>query len=165
MRIAVYPGSFDPITNGHIDIAKRALSVFDKVIIGITANSKKQSLFTPEERIDLINHIIEDLKIDSSKIEVCTFEGLTVDFCAKKNASSIIRGLRAVTDFDYEYAISLMNRKLAPNVETIFLMASGENSYVSSSIVKEVARHGRSVSDHVHEFINKALLDKFNQSK
>jgi pantetheine-phosphate adenylyltransferase len=161
MKIAVYPGSFDPITNGHIDIAKRALNIFDKLIIGVAINSKKQSLFSLEERIELINNILVDLKIDTSRIEVTNFKILTVDFCIQKNATAIIRGLRAVTDFDYEYAISLMNKKLSSDVETVFFMASGENSFVSSSIVKEVARHGRSVSEHVHEFVNNALLNKF----
>jgi pantetheine-phosphate adenylyltransferase len=165
MRTAVYPGSFDPITNGHIDIAKRALSIFDKVIIGVTANSKKEPFFSTEERIELIHHIFADLGIDKSKLEVESFEGLTVDFCVAKKATSIIRGLRAVTDFEYEYAISLMNRKLAPEVETVFLMAAAEYSFVSSSIVKEVARHGRQVGAHVHEFTNQALLKKFKQGK
>ncbi len=164
MRIAVYPGSFDPITNGHLDIVKRAASIFDQVIIGIAHNSKKQSFFTVEERIELTNQVLKDLKMDDGKILVESFEGLTVDFCEQKKAAAIIRGLRAVTDFDYESAISHMNQKLAPEVETVFLIASAEYSFVSSSIVKEVARHGRSVIGHVHEKINLALLEKFKQS-
>ncbi|HMV44430.1 MAG TPA: pantetheine-phosphate adenylyltransferase [Leptospiraceae bacterium] len=164
-KLAVYPGAFDPMTNGHIDIARRALNLFDTVIIAVATNSKKQSLFSIEERIDLIHHVITDLGIDESRLEVTTFNGLTVDFCEERGASAIIRGLRAVTDFDYEYAISLMNKKLAPELETVFFMASGDNSFVSSSIVKEVARHGRSVAGHVHEIINEALLKKFKELK
>ena len=150
-KLAIYPGAFDPMTNGHIDIAKRALSLFDQVIIAVATNSKKNSLFTIDERLDLIHRVIQDLGIDENRLEVATFSGLTVDFCEERGASAIIRGLRAVTDFDYEYAISLI------------FMASGENSFVSSSIVKEVARHGRSVASHVHEFINEALLNKFKE--
>jgi pantetheine-phosphate adenylyltransferase len=165
MRVAVYPGSFDPITNGHLDIARRAAGIFDKVIIAITSNSKKQSLFSIEERIELTNQVLVDSKLDRKRILVESFTGLTIDFCKQKKASAIIRGLRAVTDFDYESAISLMNQKLDSDVETIFLISSAEYSFISSSIVKEVAKHGRSVSGHVHEKINLALLEKFKQSK
>ena len=122
-KLAIYPGAFDPMTNGHIDIAKRALSLFDQVIIAVATNSKKNSLFTIDERLDLIHRVIQDLGIDENRLEVATFSGLTVDFCEERGASAIIRGLRAVTDFDYEYAISLMNKKLAPDLETVFFMA------------------------------------------
>ena len=118
-KLAIYPGAFDPMTNGHIDIAKRALSLFDQVIIAVATNSKKQSLFSIEERLDLIHRVIKDLGIDKDRLEVATFSGLTVDFCEERGASAIIRGLRAVTDFDYEYAISLMNKKLAPDLEPL----------------------------------------------
>lgn len=159
--IAVYPGTFDPLTNGHIDIVRRTLSLFDKIVLGVAINSKKVPLFSVDERLELMNRVFQDLNLDRGRIEIATFSKLTVDFCLEKNACAIVRGLRAVTDFDYEYAISLTNKKLAPEIETIFFMAEGENSFVSSSIVKEVARHGRSVSMYVHEIVNEALLNKF----
>lgn len=156
-HLAIYPGTFDPITNGHIDIVRRALNIFDKVIVAVATNSKKQSLFSIEERLNLIRQVMGSWE----RLEIATFNGLTVDFCVEKRAVAMIRGLRAVTDFDYEYAISLMNKTLAAKVETVFLMASGENSFVSSSIVKEVARHGRAVSNQVPDIVNEALINKF----
>ncbi|HMV81207.1 MAG TPA: pantetheine-phosphate adenylyltransferase [Leptospiraceae bacterium] len=162
MRIAVYPGSFDPLTKGHVDIINRALIIFDKIIIGVAVNSKKQGLFSIEERIELIRKVLGS----NPNVETASFSGLTADFCKEKGARAIIRGLRAVTDFDYEYAISLMNKSLSPDVETVFFMASGENSYISSSIVKEVAaRHGRQVLNHVPEAVNDALMKKYQESK
>lgn len=151
-HLAIYPGSFDPLTNGHLDILQRSLGLFDKVIIAIAVNSNKSTLFSIEERLEFIHKVTQGLK----GLEVDTFQGLTVDYCNKVGANSIIRGLRAVTDFDYEYAISLMNKKLAPNVETVFLMSSSEYSFISSTIVKEVARHGRDVSNQVPEIVSKA---------
>ncbi|EKR62657.1 MULTISPECIES: pantetheine-phosphate adenylyltransferase [Leptospira] len=158
-HLAIYPGSFDPLTNGHLDILQRSLGLFDKVIIAIAVNSNKSTLFSIEERLEFIHKVTQGLK----GLEVDTFQGLTVDYCNKVGANSIIRGLRAVTDFDYEYAISLMNKKLAPNVETVFLMSSSEYSFISSTIVKEVARHGRDVSNQVPEIVSKALLKKLSQ--
>ncbi|TGK11863.1 pantetheine-phosphate adenylyltransferase [Leptospira fluminis] len=158
-RIAVYPGSFDPLTNGHVDILQRSMGLFDKVIIGIAVNSSKNFLFSIEERLEFVREVTEGW----SNLEIDTFEGLTVDYCRKRGAKSIIRGLRAVTDFDYEYAISLMNKKLAPELETIFLMSSNEYSFVSSTIVKEVARHGRDVSAQVPDIVSKALLKKLSK--
>ncbi|XDD50110.1 pantetheine-phosphate adenylyltransferase [Leptospira sp. WS92.C1] len=158
-HLAIYPGSFDPLTNGHLDILHRSLNLFDKVIIAIAVNSNKNTLFSIEERLGFISEVTEGMK----GLEIDTFQGLTVDYCAKVGATSIIRGLRAVTDFDYEYAISLMNKKLAPEVETVFLMSSSEYSFISSSIVKEVARHGRDVSNQVPGIVSKALLKKLSQ--
>lgn len=157
--IAVYPGTFDPLTNGHVDIVKRSLKIFDKVILAIACNSKKQAFFTVEERMELIHKVLGEEK----NLEITHFEGLTSDFCIERGATTIIRGLRAVADFDYEYAISLLNKKLAPDVETVFLMASGENSFISSSMVKEVARYGKTVENYVPEVINAALLKKFKE--
>ncbi|PNV75983.1 pantetheine-phosphate adenylyltransferase [Leptospira inadai] len=158
-RIAIYPGSFDPLTNGHVDILQRSMGLFDKVIIGVAVNSSKSFLFSIEERLGFIRQVTEGW----ANLEIDTFEGLTVDYCRKRGAKSIIRGLRAVTDFDYEYAISLMNKKLAPEIETIFLMSSNEYSFVSSTIVKEVARHGRDVSAQVPDIVSKALLKKLSK--
>jgi pantetheine-phosphate adenylyltransferase len=161
-RLAIYPGSFDPLTNGHIDLIRRSLQLFDRVIVAVATNSRKNTLFNVDERVELIRRVMKD--IDSNKIEIDTFSGLTVDYARKRESKVIIRGLRAVTDFDYEYAISLMNSKLAPDVETIFLMASNEHSFISSTIVKEVARHGRAVSNQVPEIVNEALLRKYRES-
>ncbi|WCL49279.1 pantetheine-phosphate adenylyltransferase [Leptospira sp. GIMC2001] len=156
-RLAIYPGSFDPMTNGHLDLIKRSLQLYDRVIVAVAKNSRKNSFFTVDERVELIKKSLPGLE----RIEIDTFSGLTVDYARKRNAKVIIRGLRAVTDFDYEYAISLMNSKLAPDIETIFLMASNEHSFISSTIVKEVARHGRAVSNQVPDVVNEALLRKF----
>jgi len=158
-KIAVYPGTFDPLTNGHVDIVKRSLALFDKVIIAVAINSKKQSLFSVEERIALIEKVLKD----ETKLIVTQLEGLTADFCKEKGAVAIIRGLRAVADFDYEYAISILNKKLASEVDTVFFMASGENSFISSSMVKEVARYGKNVNDYVPEEVNIALIEKYKQ--
>ena len=158
-KIAVYPGTFDPLTNGHVDIVKRSLALFDNVIIAVAVNSKKQSLFSVEERIALIERVLKDEK----KLIVTQLEGLTADFCKEKGAVAIIRGLRAVADFDYEYAISILNKKLASEVDTVFFMASGENSFISSSMVKEVARYGKNVNDYVPEEVNIALIEKYKQ--
>ncbi|MCZ8237847.1 MAG: pantetheine-phosphate adenylyltransferase [Leptospiraceae bacterium] len=157
--LAIYPGSFDPLTNGHLDLIKRALQLYDKIIIAVATNSRKNTLFSVNERIDLIRNVTKEW----DRIEIDTFDGLTVDYARKRKARIIIRGLRAVTDFDYEYAISLMNSKLAPEVETVFLMANNEHSFISSTIVKEVARHGRAVSNQVPELVNAALLRKYEE--
>lgn len=158
-KLAVYPGTFDPLTNGHVDIVKRALKIFDKVILAIAHNSKKQAFFTIEERIGLISQVLGS----EPNLEITSFQGLTSDYCEEKGATAIIRGLRAVADFDYEYAISLLNKKLSPEVETVFFMASGENSFISSSMVKEVARYGKTVENYVPEVVNDALLKKFKE--
>jgi pantetheine-phosphate adenylyltransferase len=159
--LAVYPGTFDPFTNGHVDIVKRSLSLFDKVIVAVAVNSKKSSLFNVEERIELIKRVL----VNESNLEITELNGLTADFCKVRGAKAIIRGLRAVSDFDYEYAISLLNKKLAPEVETVFFMASGENSFISSSMVKEVARYGKSVNEYVPEIVNEALKNKYLEVK
>jgi pantetheine-phosphate adenylyltransferase len=158
-RVAIYPGSFDPLTNGHLDLIKRSLQLFDKVIVSVAINSRKTTLFSVEERVELLKQVMGEWK----HIEIDTFSGLTVDYAKQRNAKVIIRGLRAVTDFDYEYAISLMNSKLAPDVETVFLMASNEHSFISSTIVKEVARHGRAVSNQVPDVVNEALLRRYKE--
>lgn len=156
MKIGIYPGSFDPVTNGHLDIIERASKLCDKVIVAVSCNPNKNPLFTLEERIDLIREVIKPY----DNIEVDTFSGLLVDYAKKTKASMIIRGLRAVSDFEYEFQMALMNRKLYPDVETIFLMTSSKNSYLSSSLVKEVARLGGCIEGLVPETIKKAILEK-----
>jgi pantetheine-phosphate adenylyltransferase len=156
-RIAVYPGTFDPVTNGHVDIITRSLRLFDRVIVAIAVNSVKTPLFTLEERINLI----QDCFTANSRVEVDTASGLIVDYAVKRNACAIVRGLRAVSDFDYEFQLALMNRKLERRVETVFLMTGLRWIYISSSIIKDAARHGGDVSGIVPAHVQTALKAKF----
>ena len=145
MKIAVCPGSFDPITRGHLDIIKRASSLFDKVIVLVVHNPAKHPSFTPEERVELIRRSIGDF----TNVEVDVYGGLLADYCRAKGADAIIKGLRAVSDFEYEFQMALTNKKLNPDCETVFLTTSAENMYLSSSIVKQVAQFGGDISDFV----------------
>jgi pantetheine-phosphate adenylyltransferase len=156
MRTAVYPGSFDPPTHGHVDIMRRAARRFDKVVIGVGINSTKSTLFSPEERVEMLRLSAKDL----DNIEVDTFDGLLVEFARTKGATVIIRGLRAVSDFENEFQMALANRKLAPEVETMFLTTSPEHMFVSSSIVKEIAALGGPVEGFVSQEVAKRLLAK-----
>ena len=157
MKIAIYPGSFDPITFGHIDIVERASSLFDKVILGVAESQSKNPLFTVDERIELISDIFKD----NSKIEVIGYsKQLTVDLARENNAIAIIRGLRAVADFEYEFQLATMNRSLAPDIESIFFTPKDTLIYVSSSLVKEIATFGGDVSRFVPENVKVALENK-----
>lgn len=160
MQIGIYPGSFDPLTCGHLDIIKRATQLFDKLIVAIARNSEKSPLFSVEERLAMLEECCKDI----SKVEITSFDGLLAEYCRKNNISFIVRGLRAIVDFEYEYAIALMNKELAPSVETIFLMSKSEFSFVSSKMVKEVASYGGDISRLVPPFVNSKLKEKF-QSK
>ncbi len=156
-KIAICPGSFDPITNGHLDIITRGATIFDQVIVAVFNNQSKSPLFTVEERIDLIKHVtahIPNVVVDSS-------DGLLVDYAKEKGADVILRGLRAVSDFEYEMQITSMNRKLEPNIETFFMMTNNQYSFLSSSIVKEVAKYHSSVSDLVPKQVEEALSKKY----
>lgn len=146
MRVAVYPGSFDPITNGHLDIIGRAANVFDRVIVAVLANPRKTPLLPVEERIRIIRDALSDAGAPPDRIEVTSFDGLTVDFCHAHDATSIVRGLRAISDFETEMQLAHNNRVLAPDVDTVFFMTSIANGYVSSSLVKEIATFGGDVS-------------------
>ncbi|WP_010286602.1 pantetheine-phosphate adenylyltransferase [Kurthia massiliensis] len=160
-KIAVVPGSFDPVTNGHLDIIKRAAEVFDIVYVAVLNNSSKHPLFTVEERIALIEQVTKDIpnvRIDQSS-------GLLVDYAQSKNASAIVRGLRAVSDFEYEMQITSMNRFLDKHIETFFIMTKNEYSFLSSSIVKEVAQYGGDIHGLVPQLIEDALHEKFNVQK
>lgn len=157
MRTAVYPGSFDPFTNGHRDILQRALTVFDKIIIAVVRNPGKVPLFSLQDRVEIIKNSIEP----SSRIEITSFSGLLVDFMKQKNSSIMVKGLRAVSDFEFEFQMALMNRKLNPEVETVFLMTSSEYAFLSSSRVREIVSLGGEVSCLVSSFAQQKLKEKF----
>lgn len=156
-RIAVCPGSFDPITLGHLDIIKRGARVFDEVIVVVLNNSAKNSLFTLEERKELITEATKSIP----NVRVDSFSGLLMDYAKKINASAILRGLRAVSDFEYEMQITAMNKKLVDEIDTFFVMTNNQYSFLSSSIVKEVAKYGGNVKDLVPDCVNTALTEKF----
>lgn len=155
MKIAIYPGSFDPITNGHLDIIRRATTLFDKLLIAVARNSEKNGLFTVAERMELIQQVIA-----WPNVEVVTFDGLLVDFAHQTKASAIVRGLRAVTDFEYEFQMALMNHRLQPTVETIFLTAREDYTYLSSKLIKEVASLGGNIASFVPPAVAGALKER-----
>ncbi|REI11806.1 pantetheine-phosphate adenylyltransferase [Staphylococcus felis] len=155
---AVIPGSFDPITNGHIDIIERSADRFDELLVCVLRNSNKKGTFTPEERIELIQSSVAHLP----NVTVHSYGGLLVDFCDKMGATTIIRGLRAVSDFEYELRLTSMNKKLNEKVETLYMMTSTDYSFISSSVVKEVAQYDANISEFVPPQVQKALLEKFN---
>lgn len=159
MKISIYPGSFDPITNGHIDIIERAAKLSDKLIVAVLNNSDKKPLFSVNERLEMIKDAIKDIK----NVEVDSFEGLTVDYCKKKNASIMIRGLRAVTDFEYELQLAHTNRELNNEVDTVFLLADMNYSYLSSSTVRQVSEYGGDVSKFVTSFVEEKLKEKYSK--
>ncbi|HVH09132.1 MAG TPA: pantetheine-phosphate adenylyltransferase [Gemmatimonadales bacterium] len=157
-RVAVYPGSFDPITRGHEDLIRRALEFTDRLIVAVAVNAAKQPLFTAAERLAMIRAAVTD-----PRAEVRSFEGLLADFARAAGATLIVRGLRAVSDFEYEFQMALMNRNLAPGVETVFLVPAFDLTYLSSSLVREVARYGGDVSALVHPAVDRALKTKFQR--
>ena len=157
MSVAVYPGSFDPITNGHLDIVSRATAVFDRLVIGVLANPRKQPLLDAETRIRIIRAALAETGAPLDRIDITSFEGLTVDFCRAHDATAIVRGLRAVSDFETEMQLAHNNRVLAPTVDTVFFMTSVANGYVSSSLVKEIASFGGDVSSMLPEAARAAL--------
>ena len=158
-KTAIYPGTFDPFTNGHIDLIQRSLKIFDEVIVAVAVSLKKKPLFSIEERISLINESIEGFKGAS----VGTFDSLLVDYARGKKSIALVRGLRAVSDFEYELQMALMNRRLDSNIETVFMMPSEEYTFLSSTIVKEVASFGGSVKGLVPDAVEKALKEKLNK--
>ncbi len=165
VKTGVYPGTFDPITYGHLDLIKRALKIFDQLIVAIGENPTKKPLFTLEERKEMVIESLKELKDgDGSRVLVETFSGLLVNFVEKKGARIIVRGLRAVSDFEYEFQLALMNRKLNRRIDTIFLMPGFRWIYISSTIVKEAARFGGKVSDLVPHIVEQKLKEKYAYS-
>ena len=160
MRTAIYPGTFDPITYGHIDVIKKSLKIFDRVVIAAAENINKDYLFSVDERIDIIkNSLIKDLKMNRKKIPIISFNTLTVNLCKKYKASVIIRGLRAVSDFEYEFQLAGMNKKLNEKIETIFLMSDVENQIISSKFVKEIAK----LNGKIDNFLTKSAVKELKQ--
>ena len=160
MRIGIYPGSFDPLTYGHLDIIERAVKICDKLIVGVFINSAKKSLFSQEEREIILKRCCSEI---STNIEIVSFNGLLVDFCRNNNISCMIRGLRAVSDFEYEITIASLNKRLAPDIETIFLMGKDENLFISSTLVKEIAAYNGDISTLVHPYVAESIRQKISR--
>ena len=161
-KIAIYPGTFDPITYGHIDVIKKSLKLFDKIIVGVSNVSNKNYLFSSEERMEIVNKaLFKDLKLNRKKISVVSFSSLTTDLCKKHKANVILRGLRAVSDFEYEFQLAGMNRKLNNNIETIFLMSDVENQIISSKFVKEIVKLNGDIRKFTTKSTIKSLKDKY----
>ena len=162
MKIAVYPGTFDPITFGHIDVIKKSLSIFDRLIVATTDNTDQNYFFSIDDRLDIINNsLFKDLKFSKKKVKVITFNNLTIELCKKYKASAIIRGLRAVSDFEYEFQLAGMNKKLNSKIETMFLMSDVENQIISSKFVKEIANLGGNIDRFVTKYTAKMLRNKY----
>ena len=160
-RIAIYPGTFDPITNGHLDIALRASELFDQVIVTLARNSQKSPLFEEQERLELVQQAIAERCPGATNITADSFQGLLVDYATRTGAKAIVRGLRALSDFEYEFQMALMNRKLAEEITTVFLMPHERYTYLNSTIIRELARNGKDVSDFVPTAVAEALRRKF----
>ena len=165
-KVAIYPGTFDPITYGHIDVIQKALKLFDKIVVGVSNVNNKSYLFSSEERIDIVNKaLFEDLKLSKKKIVVVSFNSLTTDLCKKFKSNIILRGLRAVSDFEYEFQLAGMNRKLNNNIETIFLMSDVENQIISSKFVKEIVKLGGDIKKFTTKSTIRSLKDKNDNYK
>ena len=161
-KTAIYPGTFDPITYGHIDVIKKALKLFDKIVVGVSDVSNKNYLFNSDERIDIVNKaLFKDLKLNSKKISVVSFSSLTTDLCKKYKSNIILRGLRAVSDFEYEFQLAGMNRKLNNSIETIFLMSDVENQIISSRFVKEIVKLNGDIRKFTTKSTIKSLKNKY----
>ena len=161
-KVVIYPGTFDPITYGHIDVIKKALKLFDKIVVGVSEVSNKNYLFNSDERIDIVNRaLFNDLKLNKKKVMIVSFSSLTTDLCKKYKSNIILRGLRAVSDFEYEFQLAGMNRKLNHNIETIFLMSDIENQIISSKFVKEIVKLNGDIKKFTTKSTIKSLKDKY----
>ena len=161
-KVAIYPGTFDPITYGHIDVIKKALKLFDKIVVGVSDVSNKNYLFSSEERINIVNKaLFKDLRLNKKKVSVVSFSSLTTDLCKKYKSNIILRGLRAVSDFEYEFQLAGMNKKLNSKIDTMFLMSDVENQIISSKFVKEIASLGGNIDRFVTKSTAKLLKNKF----
>ena len=160
-RIAIYPGSFDPVTNGHVDIVRRGTALFDEIIVAILHNPSKTALFTLDERLDMLKETMKDIP----GVSFDTFGGLLVDYACKRGAQAILRGMRAVSDFEYEFQLALMNRKLNREIQTVFLMTGLRWIFTSSSIIKEAAQFGGDVSELVPPLVNRKIMEKYRNNK
>jgi pantetheine-phosphate adenylyltransferase len=161
-KIAIYPGTFDPITNGHLDIIARASELFDEVIVALARNSQKAPLFNEAERLELVVRALAEVCPERKNIRTDAFQGLLVEYATSRNATAVVRGLRALSDFEYEFQMALMNRKLAANVTTVFLMPHEQYTYLNSTIIRELARYGQNVSEFVPRVVAEALKQKFD---
>ncbi|HMM80700.1 MAG TPA: pantetheine-phosphate adenylyltransferase [Pyrinomonadaceae bacterium] len=162
MRKAIFPGSFDPLTNGHLDILERSTPLFDEIIVAVLNNPDKQPMFSVEERCDMIREVLKTVKRDGCRLTVESFSGLTAEFARTSGASAIVRGIRAVSDYEYELRMALMNRRLEPSIETVFLMAGEEYSYVSSTLMKQVFLLGGRVDGLIPELVEARMRDKID---
>ena len=156
MKIAIYPGSFDPVTNGHFDIIKRAAKLFDKLVVVVMVNKSKQASFSIDERVEMLKRVTEGIP----KVEVDSYTGLLAEYARERHACTVVKGLRAVSDYEYEFQMALANRRLNPNLETVFLPARGEFQFLSSSAVKEIARYGGEISYMVPKIIEKDIAER-----
>lgn len=163
MRRAIYPGSFDPVTNGHLDIIERGCKLFDEIIIGILVNPDKRPLFTVEERQEMLTEVVKSISKGNCTLRIDSFSGLLVNYAVAQQADVIVRGIRAISDYEYELQMALMNRRLQPNIETVFMMPAETYSYVSSRLVKEVFQLGGIVTGLVPPLIEKRMKEKLNQ--
>ena len=164
MRKAIFPGSFDPLTNGHLDVISRSSPLFDEIIVAVLNNPEKNPMFSVEERVDMIEEIVAEMNHEMCKVTVASFSGLTAEFAKNSGATAIVRGIRAVSDYEYELRMALMNRKLEASIETVFLMADEEYSYVSSTLMKQVFLLGGRVAGLIPEKVEKRMREKIANS-